>query len=73
MEGHDDFQNLEDAENCCIQALADKTRGLGEKSGTSNKRVTILIEDKTAESASGESLFLERIFKASLTGIPDLV
>jgi N-methylhydantoinase A/oxoprolinase/acetone carboxylase beta subunit/predicted RNA binding protein YcfA (HicA-like mRNA interferase family) len=73
LESFADFESLEEAEELCLESLADKTRRIGRKAGTSQKRVTIHIDDKTALSSSGDILFLERSFVSSLKGAPDLV
>lgn len=73
IEGFEDFESLEDAETICLEALIDKTREKARRAGSSEETVNIRIEDKTAESAGGDILFLERIFKSNLRGAPDLI
>ena len=63
-------ETLVDAEESCLAALVDKTRALGRRAGTSASRVTVHVEDKTAEASGGELLFLERTFRATLSGLP---
>ncbi len=70
---HEDFERIEEAEE---QALVLLRRGIIEKAraaGTSSRSVRITISNKTAETAGGDLLFLERILTAQLEGIPDLV
>jgi N-methylhydantoinase A/oxoprolinase/acetone carboxylase beta subunit len=73
MEGFEDFETLDTAEEACLHGLSEQTRGIGRKAGTGEQRVTIHIEDKTAESAGGDILFLERLFRSFLKGAPDLI
>lgn len=73
MEGFEDFETLEEAEELCLKALVEKTRDKAKRSGSSEETVSVRIEDKTAESAGGDILFLERFFKTSIKGAPDLI
>ncbi len=69
----DDFESLEETESYCLKILNEKILKKARAAGTSSTGVEILIQNRTAEASGGESLFLERQFSASLTGIPDLV
>ena len=73
LEGIDEKESLDEAEELCLQALVERTKKIARKAGTSASRVSIEVEDKTAEAAGGELLFLERNYRARLTGAPDLV
>lgn len=73
MGGIEDLETLEEAEELCLKALVDKTRDKARRAGSSEETVSIRIEDKTAESAGGDVLFLERIYRSTLKGAPDLI
>jgi hypothetical protein len=73
LEGLAERESLEEAEEACLQALVVRTREIARRAGTSASRVLVEVEDKTAEAAGGELLFLERKYRAVLTGAPDLI
>ncbi len=73
LDGLEERESLEEAEELCLQALVERTRHIARKAGTSCGHVSVKVEDKTAEAAGGEILFLERVYRAALTGAPDLV
>ena len=66
-------ESLEEAEKLCLDLLVERTRKIARQAGTSATGVRVMVEDKTAEAAGGELLFLERRFRAVLKGAPDLV
>jgi N-methylhydantoinase A/oxoprolinase/acetone carboxylase beta subunit len=73
MEGFEDLETLDEAEELCLKTLLEKTRDMAKRAGSSEETVRVRIEDKTAESAGGDILFLERVFRTSLKGAPDLI
>ncbi len=73
MEGYRDFDTLKEAEEACLQGLAVRMRQSGLKAGTSEQTVRVTIEDTTAESAQGDTLFLKRTFTSLLKGDPDRI
>ncbi len=69
----EDQETLEEAEKLCLDLLAAAAREKAVSAGSSEKRVTVHMEDKTAESSGGDILFLERRYRALLRGAPDLI
>ena len=69
----EDRETLEEAEQACLKAIVARTREKAVSAGSSETRVTVYTEDKTAESSGGDILFLERQYRALLKGAPDLV
>jgi len=69
----DDFPSLEEAEELCIRFLSKHIREKASHSGTSESKISIEVNNRTAEAAGGESVFLERLLTASLSGVPDLI
>ncbi|MDC7235899.1 MAG: DUF1638 domain-containing protein [Spirochaetales bacterium] len=73
LEGFEDQESMEEADSLCMEALVAKTRDTARRAGSSEQSVEVRSHDKTAESAGGDLLFLERIYTSSLKGSPDLV
>ncbi|OQY33529.1 MAG: hypothetical protein B6241_07540 [Spirochaetaceae bacterium 4572_59] len=69
----DDFETLERAEQSCLSILKKHIRAKAQRAGTSSKKVIIQEEHKTAEAAGGDIIFLEKLYFATLKGLPDLV
>jgi len=74
IEGEEDhFETLAEAEKCCIAALAKQIRSRGRKAGTSASDVTITIKSDVACSTEGSEVFIQRLYRAEISGTPDLV
>lgn len=69
----DDFETLETAEQSCLTILKKHIREKALRAGTSSKKVLIQEEHKTAEAAGGDIVFIEKIYRATLKGLPDRV
>ena len=69
----DDFSTIEEAEDLCLIYLSNHIREKARRAGTSDSHVTVRMDNRTAEAAGGDLVFLERMFSASLSGVPDLV
>ncbi len=67
------FESLDEAENRCIQALVDQARKEGRKAGSSADEVSMTIKTDVARTVEGSELFIERRYRAVITGAPDLV
>ncbi|MCK5737511.1 MAG: hypothetical protein KAH21_13585, partial [Spirochaetaceae bacterium] len=74
MEGEEtQFESLSKAEKRCIEALTEQTRCQGRKAGTSASEVNITIKSEVALSTGGSEVFIQRLYRAETSGIPDLV
>ena len=69
----DDLDTLEEAEEQCLRILQEHLTARARRAGTSASRIEIRSENRTAEAAGGDLLFLERQYYATLEGLPDLV
>lgn len=69
----DDFETLEMAEESCLDILKKHIRDKARRAGTSCRKVKIQEEHKTAEAAGGDIIFIEKLYFATLRGLPDLV
>ena len=67
------FETLEESEVRCLEYLKEKITVLARKAGTSEEKLSIDKETRTALGVGGKEIFLERIFTGSITGIPDLI
>lgn len=67
------FETLEEAESICIDELKERIIIIARKAGTSDDKVTIDIETRTAIGITGDEVFLERIIISSIKGMPDLM
>lgn len=67
------FRDFHEADKFAQQHIVAAVRKIGEEAGTSCRTVTLTFEDKIPKTAHGESVFVERVIKASLEGKPDLV
>lgn len=67
------FENFDNADATAKNELADMVRRLAKKAGTSSRTITIETEDQLPEDAGGHPVFLGRIVKARLNGLPDRV
>lgn len=65
------FNQIEAADACAKQALADMVRNLAARAGTSTRTVTIETEDQLPVDAAGHPIFMGRVLKARLAGPPD--
>ena len=74
IEGEEDlFETLAEAEKRCIEALAEQVCSRGRKAGTSASEVTITIKSDVACSTEGSEVFIQRLYRAEISGTPDLV
>jgi len=67
------YEELEEAERRCMDALCAETRRRARRAGTSAADVTVRISTEVARTAEGSELFIERRFDADISGVPDLV
>ena len=68
-----DYKELDELEEQCLDLLKQQVLTRARAAGTSSKAVIIKVTNRTAEAVGGEIVFLERIYAASVKGIPDLV
>ena len=74
LEGEDrHFEFLDEAERCCIEILSEQIRIKSRKAGTSASEIVLSIRSDVALSTEGSEVFIQRTFRAEITGIPDLV
>ena len=66
------YTSLADAELTLEQTLLSRVRDKAAAAGTSETRVNLTIKDRTARSALGEIILLERCMEAEVRGLPDL-
>ena len=66
------FTRFDEASQHAIDALAALVRDLARESGSGEQRVRIDTNDRVSKSAEGGEIFLERVIRATLNGLPDL-
>jgi len=66
------FADFAEAHRFAVEQLVAAVRDRARRAGTSESRVQVVIEDRTAPVADGGSLFLGRRFDARLSGRPDI-
>ncbi len=67
----DRFATLAGAEEAAVDFLLDAVRQSARQAGTSQTAVNVTREDRIAQTARKDSLFLERVLRAELSGPPD--
>ena len=67
------FETLEESEITCLEYLKEKIIVLARKLGTSEEKMSIHSNTRTALDVAGKEVFLERILTGTITGIPDLI
>ncbi len=74
LEGEENpFESLAEAEKRCISVLEEQIRSRGRKAGTSASELRITIKSEVACSTEGSEVFIQRLYRAEISGIPDLV
>jgi N-methylhydantoinase A/oxoprolinase/acetone carboxylase beta subunit len=72
LAGNRRFHGFSEAEAHAKEALCGMVRDMARDAGTSETAVQVETEDRTASTAGGDDIFLERILTALLVGQPDL-
>ncbi len=67
------YKDFQDADLFAREKLTRKIQRLAREAGSSATRVDVTARDKMIRTPTGESIFMERILKGTLTGQPDLV
>jgi N-methylhydantoinase A/oxoprolinase/acetone carboxylase beta subunit len=65
------FERFADASRHAVEELERHVRGLAAEAGTHERQVHTTDEDRTATTADGSTVFLERIITARVVGPPD--
>ena len=73
ISGSPAYKDFQDADLFARKKLTLKIQQLAREAGSSATGVDISASDKITKTATGESIFMERIVKGILTGYPDLV
>ena len=67
------FRDFDEADAFARTALVKMVRDLGQAAGTSRRRVELETEDQLPTSGFGTTVFLGRLIRAQLRGMPDMV
>lgn len=67
------YKDFQDADLFAREKLTLKIQRLAREAGSSATRVGLTARDNITKTATGESIFMERILTGALTGYPDLV
>lgn len=73
VKGNQSFGRIEQADAYARKELTRMIRTLAQKAGTSCGTVTLAINDQIPMSSYGQSVFMGRTIKGSLSGLPDIV
>lgn len=72
VQDNPEFEDFDDADAYAMGILKEIIQGMARRAGTSETRVEIFKDDTISTTSKGDSVFLERVVTAKITGPPDL-